>query len=177
MVNVRVCSKLKTSWKSVVFTNKVSKNSRYFVGVLNKTIIPLALVVHEMIMTISNDDDDYFEKGCRKKNVHATIPKGNIPQYLSGLSRALFPTTFPKKAVSNAHSWNNCSTEVNIYLITSWTKLPLNNRQLSKALKFNNQPSKLPPHWDSRLFLDTFKTIPWVPETSLARFPVSAKSL
>jgi len=36
MVTVRVCSKLKTSWKSVVFTNKVGKNSRYFVGVFNK---------------------------------------------------------------------------------------------------------------------------------------------
>ena len=41
--------KIKTSWKSVVFTVKVRKNSRYFVSVLNKTIIPLALVVFEMI--------------------------------------------------------------------------------------------------------------------------------
>ena len=32
MVTVRVCSKLKTCWKSVVFANKVGKNSRYFVG-------------------------------------------------------------------------------------------------------------------------------------------------
>ena len=30
--------------KSIVLTNKVGENSRYFVGVLNKTIIPLALV-------------------------------------------------------------------------------------------------------------------------------------
>ena len=37
-----VCSKLKTSWKSDV--NKVGKNSRYFVGVFNKTIIPPALL-------------------------------------------------------------------------------------------------------------------------------------
>ena len=50
MVTVRVCSKLKTSWKSVVFTNKVGKNSRYFVGVFNKTIILLALVGYEMII-------------------------------------------------------------------------------------------------------------------------------
>ena len=50
MVTVLVCSKLKTSWKSVGFTNKVGKNSRYFVGVLNKTIIPLALVGYEMII-------------------------------------------------------------------------------------------------------------------------------
>ena len=31
------------SWKSVVFTNNVGTNSRYFVGVFNKTIIPLVL--------------------------------------------------------------------------------------------------------------------------------------
>ena len=37
------CSKLKTNWKWVVFTNNVGKNSRYFVSVFNKTIIPLAL--------------------------------------------------------------------------------------------------------------------------------------
>ena len=49
MVTVRVCSKLKTSWKSVVFTNKVGKNSRYFVGVFIEKIIPLALVGYEMI--------------------------------------------------------------------------------------------------------------------------------
>jgi len=50
MVTVRVSSKLKTSWESVVFTNKVGRNSRYFVGVFNKTIIPLALVGYEMII-------------------------------------------------------------------------------------------------------------------------------
>jgi len=49
MVTVRICSKLKTSWKSVVFTNKVGKNSRYFVGVFNKTIIPLPFFGYEMI--------------------------------------------------------------------------------------------------------------------------------
>ena len=55
MVTARVCSKLKTSWKSVVlFTNKVGKNSRYSVGVFNKTIIPLALVGYEMIIAKSN---------------------------------------------------------------------------------------------------------------------------
>ena len=51
-VTVRVCSKLKTSWKLVVFTNKLGKNSGYFMGVFNKTIIPLALVGYEM--TIAN---------------------------------------------------------------------------------------------------------------------------
>ena len=51
MVTVRVCSKLKTSWKSLVFTNKVGKNFRYFVGVFNKRIIgPLALDGYEMIV-------------------------------------------------------------------------------------------------------------------------------
>ena len=50
MVTVRVSSKLKTSWKSDVFPNKVGKNSRYFVGVFNKKIIPLALVGYEMII-------------------------------------------------------------------------------------------------------------------------------
>ena len=46
MVTVRVCSKLKTSWKSVVFTNKVGENSWYYVAVFNKTITPLALGVY-----------------------------------------------------------------------------------------------------------------------------------
>ena len=39
MVTVRIWSRLKTSWKSVIFTNKVGKNSRYSVGVFNKTIL------------------------------------------------------------------------------------------------------------------------------------------
>ena len=43
-------AKLKLSSKSVVFTNKVAKNSRYFLDGLNKTIIPLACVGYEMII-------------------------------------------------------------------------------------------------------------------------------
>ena len=39
--------------KSVVFTNKVGKNYRYFVGVVNKTIISQALVGYEMIIASS----------------------------------------------------------------------------------------------------------------------------
>ena len=39
--------------KSVVFTNKVGKNSRYFMGVFNKIIIPLALVGYETIIANS----------------------------------------------------------------------------------------------------------------------------
>ena len=80
MVTVRVCSKLKTSRKSLVFTNKVGKNYRYFVGVLNKTIIQLALVGHDMI--IANSASLFiqlFRERLSEKNVHATIPKGNIP--------------------------------------------------------------------------------------------------
>ena len=53
MVTVRVCSKLKTSWKPLVFANKVWRNSRYFAGVFNKTIIPLALVGYDMIIANS----------------------------------------------------------------------------------------------------------------------------
>ena len=41
---------LQPTVKSVVFTNKVGKNSRYFVGVFNNTIIPLVLVGYEMII-------------------------------------------------------------------------------------------------------------------------------
>ena len=54
MVTVCVRSKLKTSWKSVVFKNKVGEKSRYFVGVLNKTIIPLVVVGYDMIIANSN---------------------------------------------------------------------------------------------------------------------------
>ena len=39
--------------KSVVFTNKVGKNSRYFVGFFNKKNITLALVGYEMIIANS----------------------------------------------------------------------------------------------------------------------------
>ena len=38
--------KIKNKMKIGCFENKVGKNSRYFVGVFNKTIIPLALVGH-----------------------------------------------------------------------------------------------------------------------------------
>ena len=52
MVTVRNL-KFETSGKSAVFTNKVGKNFRYFVGVFNKTIIPLALVGYEIIIANS----------------------------------------------------------------------------------------------------------------------------
>ena len=54
MVTVCICSKLKTSWKLIVFTNKVRKNSWYFEGIFYKTIIPLALFGYEMIVANSH---------------------------------------------------------------------------------------------------------------------------
>ena len=53
MLTLRVRSKLKTGWKLVVFTNKVGKNSQYFVGIFSETIIPLALVGYVMIIAYS----------------------------------------------------------------------------------------------------------------------------
>ena len=52
--NCKCLLKTKNNLKSVVLvTNKVGKNSRYFVGVFNKTIIPLALVGYDMIIANS----------------------------------------------------------------------------------------------------------------------------
>ena len=42
--------KVKNKLKIGCFYNKVWKNSRYFVSVFNKIIIPLALVGYEMII-------------------------------------------------------------------------------------------------------------------------------
>ena len=53
MLTLRVCSKLKTGSKLVVFTNKVGKNPQYFVGIFSETIIPLALVGYVMIIANS----------------------------------------------------------------------------------------------------------------------------
>ena len=49
MVTVRICLKLKQLENRLFFTNKVGKNC-HFVGVFNKTIVPLALVKHDMII-------------------------------------------------------------------------------------------------------------------------------
>ena len=50
MATVRVCSKLKTTWKSVnCFYKKDGSISRYFVAVFDKAIIPLTLVGYEKI--------------------------------------------------------------------------------------------------------------------------------
>ena len=53
MLTVRIWSKLKTSLKSVDFASRVEKNSRYFVGIFIKTIIPLTSVGDGMIMANS----------------------------------------------------------------------------------------------------------------------------
>ena len=45
--------KIKDKLKIDCFYKKVRKNSQYFVGVFNKTIIPLALVEYEMIIANS----------------------------------------------------------------------------------------------------------------------------
>ena len=50
MLTVRIWSELKTSLKSVDFASRVEKNSRYFVGIFIKTIIPLTLVGDGMII-------------------------------------------------------------------------------------------------------------------------------
>ena len=42
--------KIKNKLKIGFLTNEVGKNSGYFVGVFNETIIPLALVGYEMII-------------------------------------------------------------------------------------------------------------------------------
>ena len=52
MVTVRVCSKLKTSWKSVIFANKVGKNSLYFVDV--RLLLPTRRYVSRLPSTISH---------------------------------------------------------------------------------------------------------------------------
>ena len=52
---LKIWLKIKSKLKIVFFffSNKVGKNSRYFLGVFNKTIIPLALVGYEMIIANS----------------------------------------------------------------------------------------------------------------------------
>ena len=45
--------KIKNKLKIVDFTNKVVKNSQYFVSAFKKTFIPLALVGYEMLIAKS----------------------------------------------------------------------------------------------------------------------------
>ena len=52
--NCRRLLKIKNKRENrLLFTNKVETNYRYFVGVFNKTIIPLALVGYEIIIANS----------------------------------------------------------------------------------------------------------------------------
>ena len=55
------------------------------------------------------------------------------------------------RATSKTHQLILIHTEVNIY-VNLWTNFPHNNRQPSKNLKCNRQPSKPPPpHWHPHL--------------------------
>ena len=76
----RVCSKLKTSRKSFAFTNKVGKSSRSFVGVFNKTVIPLALVGYEII--VANLGLRASLAICHLRNIGPTRTRGIIVKYI-----------------------------------------------------------------------------------------------
>ena len=67
--------RIKNKLKSVVFTNKVGKNSRYFVGVFNRTIISLALVGYEISIA----------------NSHPTRTRGIIVEYTAKHYKNHFP--------------------------------------------------------------------------------------
>ena len=67
--------RIKNKLKSVVFTNKVGKNSRYFVGVFNRTIISLALVGYEISIA----------------NSHPTRTRGIIVEYTAKRYKNHFP--------------------------------------------------------------------------------------
>ena len=67
--------RIKNKLKSVVFTNKVGKNSRYFVGVFNRTIISLALVGYEISIA----------------NSHPTRTRGIIVEYIAKHYKNHFP--------------------------------------------------------------------------------------
>ena len=138
MVTVRVCSKLRISSKSVVFTNKVGKNSRNFVDVLNKTIIPLALVGYEMIIAsaslaiyqlISNahswNNCAISTKWTRQpwpspfKLWADVLSKTIIPLALVGYEMIIASASLAVYHLTcNVHSWNNCE------ISTKWTRQP-----------------------------------------------------
>ena len=65
---LKIKNKLKIGCR--VFTNKVGENSRYFVGVFNKTIIPLALVGYEMIIANPYPTSASGIINCFIKNAH-----------------------------------------------------------------------------------------------------------
>ena len=49
--------------------------------------------------------------------------------------------------------------------------------QFSVILAKTVGPKKMTKFWTNRLYNTTVVKVPWVPETFLARFPVSVKSL
>ena len=69
--------KIKNKLKIGCFTNKVGKNSRYFVGVFNKTITPLAVVGYEMIIANSA-----LRASLAAAISYPTRPRGIIVNYI-----------------------------------------------------------------------------------------------
>ena len=59
---LKIKNKLKIG--CLLFTNKVGKNSRYFVGFLNKTVIAFALVGYEMIIPNSLISNAHSWNNC-----------------------------------------------------------------------------------------------------------------
>ena len=98
MVTGCVCSKLKTSWTSVVFTNKVGKNSRYFLWAFLIKQLFCALVGYEMIIT----------------NSYPTRTRGIIVKYqlIYQLWPQIFDNLFPSRLV---HLWVFPSSQ--LYLV------------------------------------------------------------
>ena len=81
MVTARICSKLKTS--------RVGKNSRYFVGIFNETII--------------GTNSQYFVGIFNK----TTIPLALVG-YEMIIANSVLCTSAIYHHISNAHSWSNC---------------------------------------------------------------------
>ena len=73
MLTVCVCSKLKTSWKLVVFTNKVGKNSEYFVVVFNKAIFHLHLLDIYHLVSNVHSWNNLLNMGQAKQSALSSI--------------------------------------------------------------------------------------------------------
>ena len=73
---------------------KIGQNSRYFVGVINKTIIPLVFVRYEVIIDYSALRTSLATQASRAAVVFPVIPQ-SFDSKLDHL-------------ISNAHAWNNC---------------------------------------------------------------------
>ena len=81
--------KIKNKLRIGCFTNKVAKNSRYFVGIFNKTIIPLALMIWDAPHWLSTTSYPTRSHGIIKyvhNNVYFTsniLIKKQRPPFLS----------------------------------------------------------------------------------------------